>query len=119
MRILTECICPPIPIRTSDWLAWVDGEEETDYAHGATEAEAIANLRESLEESQAPPVSLTPRETEVVRLVAAGLRNKAIAGLLGITEVTVKNHIARIMRKLSVSSRMDILLWSIGREKAG
>lgn len=49
MRILTECICPPIPIRSSDWLAWVDGNEETDFAYGATEAEARENLNELLE----------------------------------------------------------------------
>lgn len=46
MTIRTECIYPPIPIRTNDWLAWVDGDEETLYAYGATEMEAITNLLE-------------------------------------------------------------------------
>lgn len=49
MTIKTDFVYPPIPIRTCDWLAYVDGNEETDFAYGATEAEAIANLRESLE----------------------------------------------------------------------
>lgn len=61
--------------------------------------------------------SLTPRETEIARLVAKGLRNGAIAAELQITEVTVKNHLQRIMRKLDAQSRMDVMLWVIGRER--
>jgi DNA-binding NarL/FixJ family response regulator len=59
---------------------------------------------------------LTPRELEIARLVALGWRNGVIAGELGISTVTVKNHIARIMKKLDANSRMDIMLWIIGRE---
>lgn len=46
-RIVTEHIYPPIPVRTMDWCAYFDGEEELGgYGYGRTEAEAMADLRE-------------------------------------------------------------------------
>ncbi|MGX1541524.1 helix-turn-helix domain-containing protein [Streptomyces adustus] len=48
---------------------------------------------------------LNRRELEVLRLVARGRRNKAIALDLGITESTVKFRVAGVLRKLGVSSR--------------
>lgn len=48
---------------------------------------------------------LNPRELEVLRLVARGRRNKAIAAALGITESTVKFHVAGVLKKLGVGSR--------------
>lgn len=48
---------------------------------------------------------LNRRELEVLRLVTQGQRNKAIAGTLGITESTVKFHVAGLLRKLDVRSR--------------
>ena len=49
--IMTECICPPIPIRDCDWVAWIAGrEEDGPHGYGKTEQEAIADLHEQLEE---------------------------------------------------------------------
>lgn len=48
---------------------------------------------------------LTPRETDVLRLVAAGLTNKDIGHELGIRPGTVKEHVAHIMKKLDVPNR--------------
>jgi pimeloyl-ACP methyl ester carboxylesterase/DNA-binding CsgD family transcriptional regulator len=48
---------------------------------------------------------LSPRETEVLRLVAAGLSNREIASSLVLSEHTVHRHVANILRKLSQSSR--------------
>ncbi|MBB4779452.1 response regulator transcription factor [Streptomyces rapamycinicus] len=48
---------------------------------------------------------LNPRELEVLRLVARGKRNKAIGDAIGITESTVKFHVASVLRKLEVASR--------------
>jgi DNA-binding CsgD family transcriptional regulator len=53
---------------------------------------------------------LSPREREVVQLVAAGLRNKEIALRLQISEKTVKFHLGRIFDKLGVDSRTELLL---------
>ena len=52
MEIRTSHIYPPIPIRSYDWMAWVDGREEdtTLQGYGATEAQAIAELQERIEE---------------------------------------------------------------------
>jgi len=52
---------------------------------------------------------LTPRETEIVRLVASGLRNKQIADKLAISEGTVKIHLHRSYEKLHVDSRLALL----------
>jgi DNA-binding NarL/FixJ family response regulator len=48
---------------------------------------------------------LTSRELEVLRLVAAGLPNVAIAGQLWVTEQTVKFHLSNVYRKLGVANR--------------
>ena len=48
---------------------------------------------------------LTPRELEVLRLVAAGQTNKAIAAELILSERTVERHVSNIFAKLGVSSR--------------
>lgn len=52
---------------------------------------------------------LTPRETEVLELVAAGLRNRAVAEELGISERTVKVHRGRVMKKLDASSLPELV----------
>jgi DNA-binding NarL/FixJ family response regulator len=51
---------------------------------------------------------LTPRQVEVVRLVAAGLPNKGIARQMAISESTVKVHLRAVMRRVGASSRMQI-----------
>jgi DNA-binding NarL/FixJ family response regulator len=55
----------------------------------------------------APPgrFGLTPREFEVLRLVAAGLSNAAIAGELFISAKTVSVHVSNILAKLGTASR--------------
>ena len=56
---------------------------------------------------EAPDAPLTPREIEVLRLLAEGFANKNIAWKLKISEHTVKFHIASIFTKLNVSSRAE------------
>ncbi len=53
--------------------------------------------------------SLTPREREIMRLVVSGLLNKQIAAKLGISEITVKAHRGRVMRKMRVDSLTDLV----------
>jgi DNA-binding NarL/FixJ family response regulator len=55
---------------------------------------------------------LTPRELEIVRLAASGLRNKAIADKLSICEGTVKMHLHRSYEKLQVDSRVALLRYA-------
>lgn len=53
--------------------------------------------------------ALTPRERQVLTLVAAGLMNKQVAERLGLSEVTVKMHRAQIMQKLDARSVADLV----------
>jgi two-component system, NarL family, nitrate/nitrite response regulator NarL len=56
--------------------------------------------------------TLTPREIELVKMVAQGLRNRAIAERLTISEGTVKIHLHNIYDKLGVDGRLELVLWA-------
>jgi FixJ family two-component response regulator len=53
--------------------------------------------------------TLTPREREVLSLVAAGLMNKQVAAEIGIAEITVKIHRGHIMKKMGTRSLADLV----------
>jgi DNA-binding NarL/FixJ family response regulator len=58
---------------------------------------------------------LTPREQQVVALVADGLSNRGVAGELGLSEHTVKKYLFRIFDKLGVSTRVELVLYAVTR----
>src|SRR5579863_3156166 len=58
---------------------------------------------------------LTPREIEVLRLVAAGNANKEIAGQLSIAEETVKSHVASVLAKLGANDRTHAVTTALKR----
>jgi DNA-binding NarL/FixJ family response regulator len=64
---------------------------------------------------RSPDEPLSPREIEVLGLLAEGLSNKLIAHQLGISEHTVKFHVASILGKLQASSRTDAVMQGIRR----
>src|SRR5918998_754906 len=74
--------------------------------------EAAARL---MREVRAPenPEALTDRETEVLKLVARGKANKQIAGVLYVSEKTVKAHVSAILMKLGVQSRTQAALYAV------
>ena len=59
-----------------------------------------------------PEVLISPREIEVLRLVAEGLANKQIGRRLGISERTVKAHLGRVFRQIGVADRTSAALWA-------
>ncbi len=59
-----------------------------------------------------PTAGLSPRETEVLRLVVQGLLNKQIAQRLGVTERTVKAHLTSAYQRIGVADRTQAALWA-------
>ena len=59
--------------------------------------------------------SLTPREVDVLELVAEGLSNKAVAARLGISDQTVKFHLTSISGKLGAMNRTDVVRRAVRR----
>jgi FixJ family two-component response regulator len=89
------------PIRPQDLLDAIQFAIGRDRAHRDAEAR-IAELRAQFD-------SLTPREREVMTLVAAGRANKQIAWEIGVTLATVKLHRGQIMRKMRAQSLADLV----------
>lgn len=77
-------------------------------------ARAVQGKKEKVEKENDSPFSeLTPRETEILGLLAEGQSNKAIARNLGISDGTVKLHVKAILRKLDVHSRVEAAVMAV------
>jgi DNA-binding NarL/FixJ family response regulator len=59
-----------------------------------------------------PEDAMSPREMEVLKLVAQGFANKQIGRALGISERTVKAHLGRVFRQIGVADRTSAALWA-------
>ncbi len=59
-----------------------------------------------------PAARLTPRESEVLRLLATGLETAKIAEVMGISVTTVRNHIDRVLTKLGVHSKLEAVVYA-------
>ncbi|HKJ35402.1 MAG TPA: response regulator transcription factor [Solirubrobacterales bacterium] len=74
-----------------------------------------ALIKDVLGGPEAREEELTPREQEVVTLVAEAHTNKEIAELLGLSEKTVENHRSNAMRKLGMRDRVELVRYAIRR----
>jgi FixJ family two-component response regulator len=92
------------PVRGQDLLDAVQKAVEHDRGLRQERAE-LAEIRKRFD-------SLTPRETEVLNLVVAGLLNKQIAYELGTSELTVKTHRAHVMEKTQADSLAHLVRMS-------
>jgi len=84
----------------------IAGEFDTVAEARAAAGEGIA-LLVAPREAPPSPETLTAREREVLALLAEGLPNKAIAARLGLSDQTVKSHVAAIAGKLGAANRTD------------
>ncbi|MEO0248368.1 MAG: helix-turn-helix transcriptional regulator, partial [candidate division WOR-3 bacterium] len=75
------------------------------------DAEQRERVKRWKEEVAAKWERLTPRERDVLQLLAEGQDNKTIATSLGITIHTVEKHLKGVYRKLGVTSRAEALRW--------
>jgi len=80
---------------------WLDGQME--------------GARRSYSEPGSPFHPLSDREMEVLSCVVRGMSNKEIAGLLGISHQTVKNHVTSILRKFGVEDRTQAVVYALKR----
>jgi DNA-binding NarL/FixJ family response regulator len=76
-------------------------------------SDRLRELLVTLPQTKAAPPELSERELEVLRLVALGWENAAIAAELGLAVGTVKNHIVAIYSKLGVHSRVEAVVWAL------
>ncbi|MDN3356620.1 LuxR C-terminal-related transcriptional regulator [Actinomadura sp. DC4] len=89
-------------------------EAELRWSDRLDVGQALAYAMEETDVTDEPwrPTSLTPRETEVARLVAQGMSNKEIAAQLVISQRTAEGHVEHILAKLGFASRTQIALWA-------
>ena len=76
-----------------------------------------ASLRESRPAVERDIQQLTPRERDILKLIAQGLPNKLIARKLTITESTVKVHVKHLLKKMKLKSRVEAAVWVLGNKK--
>ncbi len=102
-RVLTGLACRELGDHEGAQLEF-DAAHETFETLGATPA-VVTVAALSASSSATGSTRLTGREVEVLRLIATGATNRAIAGRLGISEKTVARHVSNIFTKLDLSSR--------------
>jgi len=106
----------------------LEPEELIDYLMGISRGEApisrlmatklLNEFAAQASRSKEPPPTeqsgeLTPREREVLKMVASGATNRQIAVALTLTENTVKNHLRNILEKLHLENRVQAAAWAL------
>jgi DNA-binding CsgD family transcriptional regulator len=104
LRLAVNVIDPALADRLTSALAEVDGIE---LVGAGEDADARLVAGDTAAEPASADVFLTPRELEVLALLAEGASNKAIARRLGISAHTAKFHVASLIEKLDAVSRTD------------
>jgi len=96
-------------LKTSDPALLLDCMEQVRSGHTCIDPEIAERIEQAKEKASRAP-SLTPRERELIDLVAQGLRNRDIAAQLGVTEGTVKVYLHAIFDKAGVDNRTELAM---------
>ena len=96
------------PLDPAEPVAWVSAGADVAEILRIVEAAAAGELGPS-----APLAALTPRELEVLRLIARGLSNQAIADQVFVNINSVKTYIRSAYRKIGVHSRTQAVAWCL------
>ncbi|MBZ5641130.1 MAG: response regulator transcription factor [Acidobacteriia bacterium] len=107
VKMLSKCI------RTvHDGQVWADSQDLHFVMEFLTRLKPLRQLKPGGGISR-----LTPREAEVVQLLAEGMSTKEISLKLQLTEHTVRNYLSNVYDKLGVSSRVELALYAVTREE--
>lgn len=82
-------------------------------------SELIFTYREKQNAILSTSISLTTRESEILRLLASGASNLDIANSLFVSENTVKTHLYNVFKKLNVKNRLQAMMWAKGYDFEG
>jgi DNA-binding NarL/FixJ family response regulator len=96
-----------------DLIAAVTAAAAGEQATRIGELRRIAGRMSQREKGNANGVPLTPREAQVLRLIAMGLANQEIADTLAISVETVKEHVQNLLRKLGLGDRTQAAVWAL------
>jgi DNA-binding NarL/FixJ family response regulator len=96
---------------STEFLAMLDGVQR---GESAMQRQTMSRLLDSLSDfSREPTIELTVRELELLKWVAQGYSNKAIAKEMSISPNTVKYHMKSVLQKLSVQNRAEAVATAI------
>lgn len=102
LRMLRKCL-----LRVADGQVWLNTDQLNFLLDLITEVPSLRVVNATGDSL------LTPREEQVVALVAEGLNNREIALELQLSEHTVKKYIFRIFEKLGISTRVELVLYAV------
>jgi two-component system, NarL family, nitrate/nitrite response regulator NarL len=88
---------------------WIDRRNVRDLVYALRKGAA------GPQDPKSGPISLTPREIEIIAEVVDGSTNKNIADKLSIAEQTVKHHLTSIFQKVGVSNRLELAVYAMHR----
>ena len=116
-----------VPVKYQKWWGWADEDakpyevaSKPKFPVFAQEKLGVDILAKELvtprfEDLDVPASVLTPREEEVVKLIAEGHSSKEIAQRLTISIKTVETHVSAVLRKLQLSNRHELTRWATDR----
>lgn len=102
LRLLCKCL-----LRVAAGQIWANTEQLNYIMDLISEVPSLRVL------NSRGTILLTPREEQVVALVAEGLGNRQIAGELNLSEHTIKKYLYRIFEKLGISTRVELVLYAV------